>query len=109
VLSQITGSVGSFGKYNYSLAESGSDGKLGLAAMVTNRLQPSLIDGDVYLDASGLDYVHEGDVTSNGALLKLRFTSNDSQSLTGTFLSSTRDAELCVSGSPARCLADTGR
>jgi len=93
-LSQITGSVGSFGKYNYSLAESGSDGKLGLAAMVTNRLQPSLIDGDVYLDASGLDYVHEGDVTSNGALLKLRFTSNDSQSLTGTFLSSTRDAEL---------------
>ncbi len=93
-LSQITGSVGSFGKYNYSLAESGSEGKLGMAAMLTNRLQPSLVDGDLYLDASGIDYVHDGDATSDGALLKLRYTSSDSQSLTGTYLSSTRDAEL---------------
>ena len=62
-ISQLQMSVGSYGRYNYSLAETGSIGKLGLAVQTVNRLYPSLVDGDYYEDASGLAYSHDGDGT----------------------------------------------
>jgi hypothetical protein len=93
-LSQLSASVGSNGKYNYSLAESGSLGKLGVAVQSVYRTSPSLVDGDYYLDASGLAYDHQGDADYSGNLLKLRYEFGDSQSLTGTFLNSARDTDL---------------
>ncbi len=100
-LSSISSSVGSNGRNNYALAESGSLGKLGIAAQTTYRANPSFVDGDTYMDASGLDYSHDGDSTINGNLAKLRYQFTDSQTLTGTFLNSTRSTNLV-------CLRVTG-
>jgi hypothetical protein len=93
-LSQLAASVGSNGKYNYSFAESGSFGKLGLAAQTVYRAVPSLIDGMYFLDASGLAYNHDGDSAISGNLLKLRYQFSDSQVLTGTFLNSARNTAI---------------
>ncbi len=87
-------SVGSNGRYNYSVAETGSVGKLGIAVQTVNRLYPSLVDGDLYLDASGLDYVHDGDSTIFGNLLTARYEFGDSNSLSGLFLNSTRNTNI---------------
>jgi hypothetical protein len=93
-LSYATASLGSYGRYNYSLAETGSDGKLGVALETTDRYVPSLIDGDRFLDASGLDYVHDGSSTIGGDLVKLHYAMSDEQTLVGTFLNSTRETGL---------------
>ncbi len=87
-------SAGSNGKNNYSLSESGSLGKLGIAAMHTYRMNPSLLDGMQFLDQSGLDYTHEGDRQQMGSLLKLRYQLNESQTLTGSYMHSVNGAEL---------------
>jgi hypothetical protein len=93
-ISQIQLSTGSNGRYNYSVAETGSDGKLGLAVQTVNRLYPSLVDGDLYTDASGLDYVHDGDSTISGNLFNARYEFGDNDSLSGMFMSSTRDTSI---------------
>ena len=93
-VSQVATSVGSYGKYNYSLAETGSLGKLGIAAQTVYRLSPSLVDGQYYLDASGLAYDHDGDTNYSGNLLKLRYELSDSQALTGMFLNSVRNTQI---------------
>ncbi|MGB8521285.1 MAG: TonB-dependent receptor, partial [Candidatus Tumulicola sp.] len=92
--SQLTTSVGSNGKYNYSVGETGSIGKLGIAAQTVYRLAPSLVDGQYFLDASGLAYNHDGDTDYSGNLLKLRYELGDAEALTGTFLNSARNTEI---------------
>ncbi|HEY9085477.1 MAG TPA: TonB-dependent receptor [Candidatus Tyrphobacter sp.] len=87
-------SMGSYGKYNYSVAETGSAGKLGIAVETTDRYAPTLVDGERYLDASGLDYIHQGNSSFGGELLKLHYAFSDSQTLIGTFLNSTRESGL---------------
>jgi len=94
-------STGSNGKYNYSLGETGSFGKLGIAAQSTYRSTPSLVDGMRYLDASGLDYVHDGDRTSRGALLMLRYRISDAQTLTAQYMGSQNASDLV-------CLHESG-
>lgn len=93
-ITYATTSVGSYGRYNYSLAETGSDGKLGLALETTDRVTPSLVYGERYLDASGLDYVHDGTSTVGGDLVKLHYAFSDTQTLIGTYLNSTRESNL---------------
>lgn len=93
-ISQLQASVGSHGRYNYSVAETGSVGKLGIAVQTVNRLYPSLVDGDRYTDASGLDYVHDGDSSISGNLLSARYEFGDSNTLSGMFMSSTRDTHV---------------
>ncbi len=88
--SQLQLSMGSNGRYNYSVAETGSVGKLGLAVQTVNRLYPSLVDGDLYQDASGLDYVHDGDSTISGNLFSGRYEFGDSNSLNAMFMNSNR-------------------
>ncbi len=92
--SEFSLSVGSNGKNNYSFGESGSLGKLGIAVMHTYRMAPSLLDGMQFLDASGLDYTHEGDRQQFGSLLKLRYNLTDAQTLTGTYMHSSNGAQL---------------
>lgn len=93
-LSYLTFSAGSYGRYNYSLAETGSDGKLGVALQTTDRFTPSLVDGERYLDASGLGYIHEGNTSIGGELVKLHYAFSDTQTLVGTFMNSTRESGL---------------
>ncbi len=93
-MSQASLATGSNGRYNYGFAESGSFGRLGVALQSTYRLNPSLVDGMRYLDASGLDYVHNGDSSISGNLAKFRYEVNDTQSLTGMFLSSARQTGI---------------
>ncbi|MBV8499816.1 MAG: TonB-dependent receptor [Candidatus Eremiobacteraeota bacterium] len=100
-------SAGSYGRDNYSLAETGSLGKLGLAMQTVNRLYPSLVDGDFYEDASGLSYMHDGDSTISGNLFSARYEFGDSDSLSGMFMSSNRSTNLvCLRypGDPATTL-----
>ncbi|MFY9665537.1 MAG: TonB-dependent receptor plug domain-containing protein, partial [Candidatus Cybelea sp.] len=106
-ISQIQISTGSYGRYNYSIAETGSAGKLGLAVQTVNRLYPSLVDGDLYTDASGLDYVHDGDSTISGNILSARYEFGDNNSLSGMFMNSTRNTNVvCLryNGDPATTL-----
>src|SRR5579884_553821 len=100
--SQFSLSTGSNGKYNYAFGESGSLGKLGLAVMQSYRLSPSLLDGMQYVDASGLDYTHEGDRQSNGGLVNLRYQLSQSQTLSGMFMRSSNYGDLA-------CTQDTGK
>ncbi len=93
-LSSLTFSAGSYGRYNYSLAQTGSDGKLGVALETTDRYTPSLVDGERYLDASGLDYIHNGNTSIGGELVKLHYAFSDTQTLVGTFMNATRESGL---------------
>ncbi|MBV8198330.1 MAG: TonB-dependent receptor [Candidatus Eremiobacteraeota bacterium] len=93
-ISQLQLSMGSNGRYNYSVGETGSAGKLGIAVQTVNRLYPSLVDGDLYQDASGLDYVHDGDSTIYGNLFSGRYEFGDSNSLNAMFMNSNRTTNV---------------
>lgn len=80
---------GSNGANNWTLGESGSFGKFGIAVTLADRLTPSLLDGMTYLDSSGLDYNHDGDRTSGGEVVNLRYRLNDAQAISGLFIGST--------------------
>ena len=72
-----------------------------------DRLYPSLIDGDLYEDASGLDYVHDGDSTISGNVFSTRYEFSDDNSMTGLFMNSTRNTNIvCLryNGEPATTL-----
>ncbi len=90
-------SAGSYGRYTWSIGESGSLGKLGIALQHTSRTTPSLANGMRFLDASGLNYEHDAVNLNVGDLLKMRYRLGASQTLTGTFLNSvTNSGLLCL-------------
>jgi hypothetical protein len=106
-VSQLQLSAGTYGRTNYSVAETGSVGKLGLAVQTVNRLYPSLVDGDFYEDASGLSYMHDGDSTISGNLFSARYEFGDSNSLNAMFMNSNRNTNVvCLryNGDPATTL-----
>lgn len=86
--------VGSNGANNWTLGESGSFGKFGVAVTLADRLRPSLLDGMTYLDSSGLSYNHDGDTTSGGEMVKLRYKLDDAQVLSAQFLGSTGNSKV---------------
>ncbi|HET7814242.1 MAG TPA: TonB-dependent receptor [Candidatus Baltobacteraceae bacterium] len=92
--SQFSLSAGSYGKNNYSFGETGTVGKFGIAVMHSYRLSPSLLDGQTFLDTSGLDYSHDGDSQAIGSMIKLRYQPSESQTLTGTFMHSVNGSQL---------------
>lgn len=99
--SEFSLSAGSNGKNDYSLGESGSIGKLGIAAMHTYRLTPSLLDGMDFEDASGLDYSHDGDRQQMGSMLNLRYGTGGSQTFSAMLMHT-------VNGSQLVCAQQTG-
>jgi len=106
-ITQLSMSTGSNGRYNYSIAETGSEGKFGVAVQTIDRLYPSLVDGERYLDASGLDYVHDGDSTISGNIINARYEFGDTNTLSAMFMNSTRDTNVvCLryNGDPATTL-----
>ncbi|MDP9018320.1 MAG: TonB-dependent receptor, partial [Candidatus Eremiobacteraeota bacterium] len=81
-------SVGSYGKYNWSLGETGSLGPLGIAFQHSTRTTPSFANGLRFTDTSGLNYEHDAQSQNASDLLKLRARVGKLQTLTGTYLSS---------------------
>ena len=61
---------------------------------IRDSLYPSLADGDLFEDASGLDYVHDGDSTISGNVMTARYEFGDSNSVTGLFMNSTRNTNV---------------
>ncbi|GAC1387712.1 MAG: hypothetical protein NVSMB31_00490 [Vulcanimicrobiaceae bacterium] len=96
-----TFSAGSYGKYNWSLGETGSLGPLGIAFQHSSRTTPSLANGMRFTDTSGLNYEHDAQSQNVSDLLKLRTRIGKSQTLTGTYLSSNTSSDLI-------CLQITG-
>jgi hypothetical protein len=99
--SRGSASDGSFDKYFWSLGETGSLGKLGIAVLFTKRSGNNPLTFADYLDQSGQTYAHGGESTNVGELVKLRYGLTDSTTLTLTALQN--DSAI----SPL-CTQDTG-
>ena len=80
--------LGSNARSSWQAAETGSDGKLGTALNTCGGLATSWLDGMLYTDASGLDYVHNGDANTFGSSARFRYEFGDSQTITGMVLTS---------------------
>jgi hypothetical protein len=80
--------AGSNARNSWQTAETGSFGKVGLAVNLCGGLATSWLDGMLYTDASGLDYVHNGDANTFGSSAKFRYEVSDSQTITGMVLTS---------------------
>jgi hypothetical protein len=88
---------GSFDKYNWSLGETGSIGKLGIAVLTTKRGGNNALTFQQYLDASGQTYAHGGESTSAGEFIKLRYGLTDNTTLTLTALTNNQITQsLCT-------------
>jgi hypothetical protein len=77
---------GSFDRYNYSLGETGSIGKLGIAVLTTKRAGNNPLTFQDYTDESGLTYPHGGETANIGDFVKLRYELTDSTTLLFTAL-----------------------
>jgi hypothetical protein len=92
-----SGAIGSFDKYNWSLGETGSIGKLGIAVLATKRAGNSALTFQDYLDQSGQDYAHGGESGNTGELVKLRYGLTDNTTLTVTALENNQSiSPLCT-------------
>ncbi|MGB6985898.1 MAG: TonB-dependent receptor, partial [Candidatus Aquilonibacter sp.] len=80
--------LGSNARNSWQTAETGSDGKLGVALNLCGGVATSWLDGLYYADASGLAYVHNGDANSLGSSARFRYEFGDSQTITGMVLTS---------------------
>ncbi len=96
--SQLASSYGTFDKYNYQIGETGSLGKLGIAALYTKRAGNNPLTFQDYLDQSGLDYAHGGETANVGDYLKLRYALSDRTTLLFTALQNNQStSSLCTS------------
>jgi hypothetical protein len=94
---RVTAADGSFDKYNWSIGETGSIGKLGIAVMTTKRGGNNPLTFRDFEDESGLTYPHGGESTSAGDMVKLRYELTDTTTLVYTALENNTDvASLCT-------------
>jgi hypothetical protein len=96
--SHLSATDGTFDRANYSIASTGSIGPLGIAAQHTWRGSNSPLTFQDFQDQSGLTYAHEGESTSLGDFLKLRYRVGDNRtSIAATALSNNNDFHaLCT-------------
>jgi hypothetical protein len=81
-------SLGALDSHSERLLTTGSIGDVGIVAAYAFRDTLNFADGKRYLDASGLDYIHGGLLSSRGALAKVRIPAGALGSLTFTGISS---------------------
>jgi len=94
---RMTQSFGTFDKASTQFTLQGSAGNLGIAVVHAARGNDNPLTGATFLDASGLDYAHQGGNLTGGDLVKLRERVGGAQTLTGTFMSSNNyDDLLCT-------------
>lgn len=95
--SRLGASYGSFDKYNWSIGETGSIGKLGIAVLTTKRGGNNPLTFQDYLDTSGLTYPHGGEMTNAGDYVKLRYELTDNTNVLFTALQNNQGvATLCT-------------
>jgi hypothetical protein len=89
----------------WALSEQGTTGHLSVSYKQAFRADTSPLDGDVFPDASGLDYAHSGVNDSRGMALKAvySFSSKDAFTLTSIDSSSYSDALCTVFTNPLPC------
>ena len=91
-------SDGSFDRYNYQIGETGSIGKLGIAALASKRAGNSPLTFQDYEDQSGLTYPHGGENANVGDYVKLRYGLTDNTTLLLTALQNNQsNSSLCTS------------
>ncbi|HEX3467494.1 MAG TPA: TonB-dependent receptor [Candidatus Elarobacter sp.] len=96
--SQFASSYGTFDRYNYQIGETGSIGKLGIAALFTKRAGNNPLTFQDYEDESGLTYAHGGESANIGDYLKLRYGLTDRTTLMFTALQNNQAiSSLCTS------------
>jgi len=94
---RVTAADGSFDKYNWSIGETGSIGKLGIAVMTTKRGGNNQLTFRDFEDESGLTYPHGGESTSAGDMIKLRYELTDTTNIIYTAIENNTDvASLCT-------------
>jgi hypothetical protein len=91
---KVTASYGTFGNAAGILSLSGTTGRIGIALTESSRGTYSALNGQTYLDASGLDYTHDGAALNDGTLLKIRAPLGSAQTLTATYVSTYGDTGL---------------
>ena len=91
---KVTASVGTFGNAAGILSLSGTAGRIGIALTEASRGTYGPLNGQTYLDASGLDYTHDGASLNDGTLLKIRTPLGSAQTLTATYVSTYGDTGL---------------
>ncbi len=74
---RASGTAGTYDRSNYTLAATGSAGDLGIAFAHSGRGSNSPLTFRTYEDQSGLTYAHEGESTTLGDYLKLRYRVGD--------------------------------
>jgi hypothetical protein len=95
--SRLGASYGSFDKYNWSIGETGSIGKLGIAVMTTKRGGNNPLTFRDYEDLSGQTYEHGGEMTNAGDYVKLRYELTDNTNVLFTALQNNQGvASLCT-------------
>ncbi|MFN2459483.1 MAG: carboxypeptidase regulatory-like domain-containing protein [Candidatus Velthaea sp.] len=98
-VSRFQSSYGTFDRFNYSLAETGSAGKLGVAVMHTLREGNNPLTFNTFTDQSGLTYAHGGESSNAGNFMKLRYSLGDRTTLNFSALQND-------SGTSALCTQD---
>ncbi len=95
---RLAGTYGTYDRANYQIATTGSVGSLGFAAQHTWRGSNNPLTFQDFEDQSGITYAHEGESTSLGDFLKVRYRLNDNRtSIAGTALSNNNDFHaLCT-------------
>jgi len=91
---QWSQSFGTYSKASTIVQGQGSLGALGVAFVHSVRGSDNPLDGMTFLDASGLDYTHQGDALTGGDMLKLRDRVDQAQTLTATFMSANNYDDL---------------
>jgi len=91
-----TGSVieGLYGNFGTTLTETGTSGRLGLAFAYASRAEGDPIDGQRFLDLSGLDYVHHTVADTSGEALKLRYPFSINNILVASLVAVSSDVPL---------------
>ncbi len=94
---KLTTSVGTYGNLAGIFSLSGTAGRVGVALTQASRGAYSPLNDQTYLDASGLDYLHNGASQTGGTLLKLRAPLGAAQTISATYVSTNGyDDLLCT-------------
>ena len=94
---RLAASYGTFDKYNYQVGVTGSVGKLGIAALHSDRGGNNPLTFQTFRDASGLTYPHGGESAAFGDFAKLRYSLGDRTTLQFTTLQNNTDTvALCT-------------
>ena len=90
-------SYGTFDKYNYQVGVTGSVGKLGVAALHTDRGGNNQLTFQTFQDSSGLTYAHGGESVALGDFVKLRYSLGDRTTLQFSAIdNNTNTVSLCT-------------